>query len=140
GLSSGSNVIESPDGNIVVSGGSQGLQITKLDLSGNVLWEKTYQQENSGNGAIPIVADASSYTVIAKPDCCTPANFIINVDSTNGNIVWQHTYNQIRGPQAALAPNSDGGYFVAGGATNGMILYRVDSIGQIAGGSTNGMI
>lgn len=130
----GRDVDEAADGFVIstieVNGPDAYLGLMKIDFLGNVLWHKTYMPVNAGNDE-PVVADSTSYTVAAMLPCCSTTQAVmVNVDPATGNILWQHTYNDIISEQTGLEVTTDGGYFLATGSSQGMILYRLNSAGE----------
>ena len=71
------SVIQTGDGGYLVAGGQEsGLWVARLDPSGNVVWERTY---NAGSGAI--------IRQTSDGGCVVFSNDLLRLDS-NGNLLW----------------------------------------------------
>lgn len=126
------NVIQTRDGNLVAVGWTASfvtgtkqcvsrpcadLWVLKVDLQGNVLWQKHYggNEVDSGSaiietadGAVVIAGDTDSFGPVGIAD-----TWVVKLDSSNGNIIWQKTYGGVDEDLGnALVETSDGSIVV----------------------------
>lgn len=142
----GVNVIQTQDGNLVVlcivqfdgSSDSEGnfgrMRLYKIDLSGNLIWEKTYLAETGYTFSRGITETSDGGLIISG--LCDGDIFIFKTD-TDGDSLWANyfggDYND-NGDAAAATP--DGGAIVAGSmstaavAFDSLLLIRIDSLGD----------
>src|SRR5690606_31399627 len=110
--------------------------ITKLDQSGNILWERTYNT-NYRNLLVDVTINSSNELIILGSSGTDNQNqfWVIKTD-TNGNIIWQNTIGNGYGFPRQIIPTNDGNYVFAcysWGAydiSNGY-LYKISDEGSI---------
>jgi len=95
--------------------------VLKLDGTGNVQWQKTYGGTGV-DGASAVAPTSDGGYVVAGLTVSFGAGiedvWVLKLDGS-GNVQWQKTYGGTNSDGAsAIAPTSDGGYVVAGGAAS----------------------
>ena len=118
------SIQQTGDGGYIVAGytnssgvGGDDIWILKLDLSGNITWQRTYGgsssevahsiQQTSDGGYI--IAGSTNSFGVAYTDF-----WVLKLDSS-GNVTWQKTYGGGYDDYAnSIQQTSDGGYIVAG--------------------------
>ena len=120
----GYSIQQTADGGYIVSGnttsfgvGGWGIWILKLNSSGNVIWQKTYDGINDdGDWSIQQTADGG-YIVAGFTNSFGAGNgdmWVLKLDSL-GAIAWQKTYGGNASDWAwSIQQTADGGYVVAG--------------------------
>jgi len=120
--------------------------ITKLNSSGNIIWQKIYGTLNWDEGDSIIQTSDNNYVVLGV----TSDNlgyydlWLLKLD-TNGNIIWQYTYGGSDDEYASIVrQTSDGGFIIAAstysfgqGNLDAWIL-KLDSSGNIIWQKTYG--
>jgi hypothetical protein len=116
------SIQQTSDGGFVVAGGTNSFGagsydawVLKLDVSGNVSWQKTY------GGAIGEIANSIQQTtdggfVVAGQTGAFPDYdaWILKLD-VSGNVAWQKTYGGSSDEEAySIEQTTDGGFVVAG--------------------------
>src|SRR5690606_22094276 len=88
--------------------------ITKLDQSGNILWERTYNT-NYRNLLVDVTINSSNELIILGSSGNDNQNqfWVIKTD-TNGNIIWQNTIGNGYGFPRQIIPSNDCNYVFAG--------------------------
>jgi len=109
--------------------------IIKLDLKGDIQWQRKYELNVTGNEAHAINQTSDGGYIVAGSN-----HEVLKLDS-NGNIQWQKKYEPARvsGFAQAVQQTSDGGYIVAGyyGGV-GCFILKLDSNGNIQWQKTYG--
>ena len=146
-----------PDGGFIAVGHStsfsdnQQMWIVKLDVSGNVEWQRRYDTTSIITPASIALTPDEGYVVagqVRDPDLNTSCSFVSKLDAS-GNIQWHKHYesSQTNTARSVIASN-DGGFLVAGKKVNGgdektdAWVMSLDSSGSILwqgtyGGSLN---
>jgi PKD repeat protein len=114
----------SSDGDVVQNRGALDLWLTKLDSTGQLIWQKTYGGSNMdiGTGIVQLSSGGfiiAGYTASTNGDITSNhGNFdawVLKIDQS-GNIIWQKT---IGGSQVdlcySLIQTQDGGFLLGGG-------------------------
>ena len=131
------SIIQSNDGTLILVGqtksygaGGFDIYILKVDMDGNLIWNKTYgiMQDDGGNAVIQATDGGYVIAGYTTSDAGTSSAYLIKTDS-QGQLLWNHTY-------PGLAFNSirdanDGGYILADKCPNAFELVKVDSAGQL---------
>ena len=144
-ITSGNSILKLTDGYIVL--GSTGdstntdISLMKIDLNGEVLWNKTYTNFDSlGNpyndvGHSFIQTQDGGYLIVGETNYTA---WIIKTDS-DGNELWNKIYvNDMGFPNCAndIIQNTDGGYMIVGYMIVGKSDYnvwamKIDSVGGV---------
>jgi hypothetical protein len=137
-----SNCLIAVDGGYVFTGVSNGcFLLAKTDLSGELLWCKTYQ---TGEATCVIQTSDGGYAMAGQGD----VNFI-KADSS-GNIQWSKSYTYSNDTYKittfrinSIAPTPDDGFILAGKTPSGFILgwdytMKIDKDGNVLWGKTYG--
>jgi hypothetical protein len=145
------SVIETEDEGYILSGDYRynGLNISisiysmKLDIEGDILWEKFYLREDirvsrvskicsSNIGGYALIGDAYISGIISDPTSI----YVIKIDN-QGDTLWTKTFGHPDGPTEGTAIDaiSDGGFYI-GGRVSGHVegrdlLIRIDANGGI---------
>ncbi len=147
GNAKANSIQQSSDGGYIVAGhtqsldaGSQDIWILKLDVSGNIQWQKTY----GGNGSdeatsIQQTSDGGYVVAGSTTSSGTGAKDIwVSRLDQSGNIQWQKTYGGISDDEAsAILQTPDEKYLVVGstyleGASKkDLLVMRLDKDGNI---------
>ncbi len=117
-------VIETSDGSYVVVGktnsfgaGNDDVWVLKLDINGNIIWQKTYGGRYYETAYSVAEAPDRSYVVVGETSSFGAGNrdaWVLKLD-TNGNVVWQKAYGGEDADEAySIRIASDGNYIVAG--------------------------
>jgi uncharacterized delta-60 repeat protein len=131
-------------GGVYVTGVTQGtagdVLLLKFDLSGALVWQKTWGGTGTESGdGIAVGSDGSIYVTGASNSFgSTEALFILKL-TPNGSLVWQQTWSTSSGATAdgiAVAP--DGSVYVAGGAPRSgatfgfdILVLKLDAAGHL---------
>lgn len=120
---------------------SQRVWILKIDLFGNIVWQKIYNRSN--NDFANSIAPTKDGGYIVACQTYSPSNgwiepWILKLDNT-GNILWQKIYSAYDDDSLqSIQQTKDGGYIAAGyttsfgsGLRDGLVL-KLDSSGNIA--------
>jgi uncharacterized delta-60 repeat protein len=116
------SIQQTSDGGYIVAGytgsfgaGSYDSWVLKLDVSGDVVWQKTYGgKEWDEASSIQQTSDGGYITAGASGDFAAGTRFwVVKLDAT-GDVQWQKTFGPATpdGP-APIQQTSDGGYIVA---------------------------
>jgi hypothetical protein len=93
-----------------------GIWVLKLDLNGNVEWEKSYGPTGT-EARIPVKQTSDGgYVVVGLnyPISLNGGDFwVLKLDSA-GNIEWEKAYGDYEDQPSSIEQTSDGGYIVAG--------------------------
>jgi hypothetical protein len=148
------SIQQTADGGYIVAGGTrsfgvgnQDFWLLKLDVSGNVTWEKAYGgTENDDTSFVRQTADGG-YIVTGWTYSFGAGNrdiWVLKLDSA-GNIAWQKAYGGAASDYAySVQQTSEGGYVVAGGTysfgkgQNDAWLLKLDASGNVAWEKTYG--
>ncbi len=113
----------STDGDVINNHGMEDAWIVKIDISGNIQWQKSYGgSNNEGANDIAITSDggyilagsSSSGNGDATGNHGNEDDWIIKIDAS-GNIQWQKQFGGSNADQAnAVKQTADGGYIIAG--------------------------
>jgi hypothetical protein len=107
----GFGIVHSSDNTLVVAGfNNSQIYLSKLDLNGNLIWEKFY-----GFGVGTDVKQTSDGGYIISGTVAGPNPFLLKTDS-QGNTEWFYTYDYLGGDDRAhsVILTSDGGYLLVG--------------------------
>jgi len=142
----------SPDNNYIVTGYTNSLGVNnytfllmKIDVSGNLLWNKTYGETGSEE-AHSITTAPDGYVIVGDTQSAgTDIHaWVVKVD-LNGNLMWEETVGGKKADSPAYVVSAkDGGYLVAGftfsfGAGNrDFWLFKIDDSGKILWSCTQG--
>jgi hypothetical protein len=132
-----SSLIETFDGNFVISGNSSGIFLIKIDISGNILWTKAFSSSSDGYNASVVQSDDGGFVIAGKIYSTTSIYDVVllKTDST-GNLIWNKTFGNTWGEYASsLKKTYDGGYIIAGtnsapSTGNNIYIIKTDSIGD----------
>ena len=147
------SVQQTSDGGYIVAGetwsfgaGGYDIFLIKTDVSGNIIWAKTYGGTYVEQAYSVQQTSDGEYIVVGFTYSFGAGNqdvFLIKTDA-NGNIIWAKTYGGTD-EDAALSfqQTSDGGYIVAGythsfGAGVDIFLIKTDANGNIIWAKTYG--
>ena len=115
--------------------GSEGF-ITKIDSSGEKVWEKLIGQNNGIDYHGPIYAivpTSDGGYLLGRGDVNSSEGFITKINS-NGEKIWEKLIggNSYRGPVYAIVSTSDGGYLLGRMNTNDLkgIITKINSDGD----------
>lgn len=139
-----------PDGNVLLGGfstspisfdkqqpyyGVNDIWLVKIDLSGEILWEKTIG--GSGEDVLQSIFTTMQGTILLLGQSSSPVSgnktapnignldaWIIHVEDrdTAAAILWQKTYGGLAGDYAYSAAQNDAGYFMVLGVTASEVL------------------
>jgi hypothetical protein len=90
--------------------------IIKIDLNGNLIWNKTYGNDPDTVARTGVIAADSDYMVAGYTDPRGASNYdflLMKIDE-NGNLVWNKTYGGIGTQEAHSMANAPDGYVVVG--------------------------
>jgi hypothetical protein len=118
---------ESTDGDVSGNHGNGDAWVVKVDMSGNLLWQKALGGSGSDR-AYAITAGTGGGYVIAGSTTSNDGDvsghhkaedvWVIKLDNS-GNIIWQNTLGGSRIDEArSITPAADGGYVIAGLTTS----------------------
>jgi hypothetical protein len=134
------SIIQTSDGGFAIAGynGGNGGEVTgnkgfddawlvKLNISGNLLWQKSYGG-STNDDASSLVENADGTITLACTAGSTDGDitnfinlrdyWIVKANGSNGNIIWQKKYGGGNRDDAySIKATADGGYIVAGYAT-----------------------
>lgn len=105
----GNAIHTTPDGGFIVNG--ENGRIVKLDISGQVEWQKHYYPDKSasikpsGDGGYIMAGYTDTYN--------STANYVQKLDS-QGEVVWKYIYDTPSDYAMVVEPTLDGGYIAAG--------------------------
>ncbi|MGU3375440.1 T9SS type A sorting domain-containing protein [Chryseobacterium sp. M5A1_1a] len=134
------STVESTNGDVTVSYGNYDYWAVKLDINGNIQWQKSYGgigddiaysiQQTTDGGYIIAGTSADSVTGEIPTYPGIPDYWIIKLDH-NGNIEWHKLLGgSYHDNTQAIRQTQDGGYIVAG--------WSVSTDGQVTGNHGNG--
>jgi len=129
-------------------GGNDGVWVLKLDIGGNVIWQRTYGGCCQAASSIQATVDGG-YIVVGHSDSFGAGlldAWVLKLDA-NGNVEWQKTYGGTNTDYAtSVQRTADGGYIVAGAAGSsgiggyGAWLLKLDATGNVTWQRTYGGI
>lgn len=114
--------IATPDGFVVFgltssnSNGASAAWVVKLDLSGNVVWNKTYSEPADSALRAGVLAQDGDYAIAGYTDIQGDNNYdfyLLKVDP-EGNLVWNKTYGGPQSEKAYSIAKSPDGYVLVG--------------------------
>jgi len=108
--------------------------VLKLDLNGNIQWQKTYGNNIDTIGSIQQTSDGG-YIVAGTSYAYAGGIWILKLDS-NGGVQWQKAYGGGLNEADSIKQTTDGGYIVGGTTSFGVtyssyLVLKIDSIGNI---------
>jgi hypothetical protein len=122
-----SGVSQSTDGDLTAGYGLEDLWLFKLDVSGNLVWSKTYGGSFSEYPANALVTANDGY-IIAGATESTDGNVSITKDDfrqhwlfkvdLQGNIIWQKKFSNIAGAQIFRLKKAKNGDLIGAGYTS----------------------
>lgn len=143
------SMIQTNDGGYALLGSSAYTStLVKTDSSGKVLWNQTYEGQQT-DSLIPPTAIANSiiqtsdggYALAGDANDNGLMPWLVKTDS-DGNVLWNQTYREFgSGIIRDLIQTSDGGFAFAGDAGFGLpegILVKTDSSGNVQWSVANG--
>ena len=150
------SIKETIDGGYILAGktssfgaGSSDILILKLDVYGNIGWQKTYGTGGVEDAWAIQLTDDGGYVVVCHTGSMGAGGYdfwILKLDAT-GNIQWQKTYGGSEDDYGrSIQQTGDGGYIVGGytksfGAGNwDVLLLKPDSAGNVTWQRTIGGI
>jgi len=115
------SIQQTSDGGYIVAGyicsssGDAGIWVLRLDLAGNIQWQKIYAP--GGVSSLPMsiqqTADGGYIVASGRSDGSNHNAWILKLDS-NGNVQWQKTFGTGYDHANFIQQTSDGDYIVAG--------------------------
>lgn len=94
-----SNLIQASDGSYVITGRHNGapsvgnVLVIRLDISGNLLWGKVYDDSDSDNGSA-VLEDNGGFLIAGTSRATTWHDaFLMKLDPANGNVLWSRKYD-----------------------------------------------
>jgi hypothetical protein len=119
-------------------GGRSSVWAVKLDLTGNMIWSRTYGVSADSAARSGLMTQDGDYLVAGYSDSIGDGNydFFLLKLNTNGDILWNSTYGGEGSQKAYSITNANGGYVVVGdiqlpkSTTNAWVL-KVDPAGNI---------
>jgi len=132
---------------ITVGAKSDSANITKYDLSGNIIWEKNYYCNPKRNRGLNYITNTYDHNLIAcgfkyRTGIGSNSNrTLINIVKldTAGNIIWEKDYTLSEESSGAskIIPTFDGGYIMTGSCGDSTlaqkaytIVIKLDSLGN----------
>jgi hypothetical protein len=144
----GESIIQSKDGNYVVTGttasfgaGGDDVYVIKLDSTGSIKWTKTIGGKKNDDGYCIIQNKNGSYTIAAGTNSFADSlhgdTYIINLDS-NGNLNWTKTIGGKSETDycTSIVQTFDGGFALAGvtfsygDGSSDIYFLKLDSLGN----------
>ena len=136
--------IATPDGFVVFGlsshniNGKSSIWASKLDLSGNVVWSRTYGGSTDSAVRSGILTQNGDYLLAGYTNSIGDGNYdfyLLELD-TNGNIVWNKTYGGEGSQKAYSIAKADNGYVVVGdiqlpNSTTDAWVLKVDLTGNV---------
>jgi len=143
GIDTAYAVQQTSDGGYIVAGETWSLGanpydfwILKLELDGDIEWQRTYGQSGSGIDRAYSIQQTSDGGYIVTGEASSDIG-VLKLDS-NGDIEWQKTYGGDGWEEAySIQQTSDGGYIVAGETSSfsagdeDFLVLKLDSNGDI---------
>jgi hypothetical protein len=96
--------------------GESSAWIVKLDLSGNVVWNKTYQGGLETAVRIGVMAPDGNYMAAGYTDLQGQSiyDFLLLKIDPSGNVVWHQTYSRAESQKAYSMTTAPDGYVIVG--------------------------
>jgi hypothetical protein len=137
------DIKKTPDNNLLIlsntmSAGHGGVdvQLTKMDINGNIIWEKQYGGLEDDYGNHVSLTSDGGYIITGSTsnfNCDFFDVYIIKVDA-NGNEQWQQTYGgESFDAGYGIEQTFDGGYIITGVRAGQIYLLKLDGNGMLAG-------
>jgi hypothetical protein len=150
----GRSIVETSDRGLLAFGntnafnarGDQDLYVAKLDVNGNLLWNKTYGGPNDDSSVQVIRAADGGYALlsqISSPVDYTPLyTQVIKIDA-GGNTQWNKTYSASAVGLGGYLMQANDGYLVAGlldtqNNAQDFLLFKINSAGTLLWNKTYG--
>ncbi|MDQ3111555.1 MAG: T9SS type A sorting domain-containing protein [Bacteroidota bacterium] len=120
---------------------NSGFSVTKLDLSGNVVWAKVYPNSYPGYGSSKIRATSDGGFLISESLASKMG--ALKIDA-NGTILWHTAFTDDPNDQSPKCPsfdcfiNSDGSMLFTGKRNSDILLVKTNATGQMQWSSTIG--
>lgn len=136
------NQLGQPDGYIVAGNTTAYLigmydsdvLVLRLDLDGNIIWQKTYVGEKDEWANFVKQTDEGGFIVVGETYSFGAGNrdiWTLKLDG-NGDIIWQKTYgNRDNDSANSIWQTDDGGYIVAGNTEDDFWVLKLDANGEI---------
>lgn len=143
------SMVISPDGGYVMAGyqgafrGEIDIWLVKTDSDGNMLWNKTFQGNDSDTAHSLITTADGGYAIVGAStiNATYTRTFLIKTDP-DGNMLWNKTYGAENDFLYSLVQTADGGYALAGGTqitgNADFWLVKTDQLGVIQWNKTFG--
>lgn len=141
----------SSDGDITGNNGNYDYWVVKLDISGNISWQKSlggsqwdiaYSVQQTTDGGYIVAGKINSVNGDITENNGLWDYWVVKLDNI-GNIIWQKSYGGSNDDYAySIKQTSDGGYIIAGGSNStdgdvigssgsGCWIVKIDSVGNI---------
>lgn len=158
-------IIKTPDGNILCIGDTQSnngdishyidqidFWVAKIDLDGNLIWEKCYGGDHIDKGYSACLTDDGNILIAGSTESQTPyvennhglSDFLVIKIDLQGNKIWQNTYGGSGNETCkSIKKSNNGGYLLIGNSTsnNGDLstnygqqdvwLLKIDNLGTL---------
>jgi len=141
-------VVQTSDNGYLITGtynynnGSGDVYITKTDVSGNLLWSKTYGSSGDDFSNSEIITNGGDYMFVGATNSFGAGNYDLYLLKTdvNGDTLWTKTFGG-SGLEAGYSVKQtiDGGYVIVGqtssigNGSDDVYLIKVDNLGNITG-------
>jgi len=132
------DIVVEPDGSIILVGTGSEPNLRRFDARGNLLWEKTYDNQNSSYFRSIIKTDDNGYMLSGLAFVSGSKGmekYFVKTD-VNGNILWESTLGGSDNDSANGVAKADDGGYVAVGTTFGediqdIYISKIDSNGVV---------
>ena len=119
-------------------GGASSVWAVKLDITGNIIWSRTYDLSTDSAARSGLLTEDGDYLVAGYSDSKGDRNydFYLLKLNTNGDIIWNNTYGGDGSQKAYSITRANDGYVVVGDiqlpntATDAWVL-KVDQAGKV---------
>ena len=144
-LDVGQDVLALDDGSTVIVGETESftmgdpmqIYLFKIDLQGNLLWQKDFGGPFEDNANRIIKANDGGFIIVGNTITTTYGStdaYVVKTD-TDGNIQWSNSYGGQYGENAMdIAPTSDGNYIFVGsyqeGQNSDVLIVKIDPSGN----------
>lgn len=115
----GEGVTLTPDGNILAVGGSNAFgseyekYIVKVDMNGNLIWEKTIGA-STYESISKVFTVSDGYIIGGNSGGFAAQDYFVMKIDLDGNLVWDSTYGTPYSDFRCMTPTDDGGFILAG--------------------------